>query len=44
VTPYAPDECGPGNHPNQHEAVTAPLDSADRSIADTDVVLWHTFG
>jgi len=35
-----------GNHPNQHRGGDGlpRWTAADRSIADTDVVLWHTFG
>jgi primary-amine oxidase len=47
VTPYAPDELrAAGNHPNQHRGGDGlpRWTAADRSIADTDVVLWHTFG
>ena len=47
VTPFDPGERHPaGDYPNQSEgggglpAWTA----ADRSLVDTDVVLWHTFG
>jgi primary-amine oxidase len=47
VTPYAPDERrAAGEYPNQHEGGDGlpRWTAADRSIADTDVVLWYTFG
>jgi primary-amine oxidase len=47
VTPYAPDERrAAGDYPNQHEGGDGlpRWTSADRSITDTDVVLWYTFG
>ncbi|MSO36646.1 MAG: primary-amine oxidase [Acidimicrobiia bacterium] len=47
VTPYAPDERrAAGDYPNQHEGGDGlPLwTEQDRPIADTDVVLWYTFG
>jgi primary-amine oxidase len=47
VTPYARDEQhAAGNYPNQHSggAGLPEWTAADRTIADTDVVLWHTFG
>jgi primary-amine oxidase len=47
VTPYAPDERrAAGDYPNQHEGGDGlpRWTAADRSIADTDVVLWYTFG
>jgi primary-amine oxidase len=47
VTPYAPDERrAAGEFPNQHaggDGLTR-WTAADRSIAETDVVLWYTFG
>ena len=47
VTPYAPDERrAAGDYPNQHEGGDGlpAWTAADRSVADTDVVLWYTFG
>jgi len=47
VTPHAPDEMRPaGPYPNQHTggAGLPEWTAADRSLVDTDVVLWHTFG
>ncbi|HET6812063.1 MAG TPA: primary-amine oxidase [Acidimicrobiales bacterium] len=47
VTPYSPDERrAAGEFPNQHPGGDGlPLwTEADRSITDTDVVLWYTFG
>ena len=47
VTPYAPDERrAAGEFPNQHaggDGLPA-WTAADRSLEDTDVVLWYTFG
>jgi len=47
VTPYASDEQYPaGNYPNQHpgnEGLPA-WTQANRSIQDTDIVAWYTFG
>jgi primary-amine oxidase len=47
VTPYAPDEKrAAGDYPNQHvggDGLPA-WTAADRSLVDTDVVLWHSFG
>jgi primary-amine oxidase len=47
VTPYQPDEIrAAGSYPNQSaggEGLPA-WTSADRSLVDTDVVLWYTFG
>jgi len=47
VTPYAPNERrAAGEHPNQSaggDGLPA-WTAADRSLVDTDVVLWHTFG
>jgi primary-amine oxidase len=45
VTPYAPDERYPaGDYPNQHPggAGLPEWTAADRSIEDTDVVVWYT--
>jgi primary-amine oxidase len=47
VTPYAPDERrAAGEFPNQHEGGDGlpRWTAADRSLTDTDVVLWYTFG
>ncbi|MGQ0434615.1 MAG: primary-amine oxidase [Microthrixaceae bacterium] len=47
VTPYAPDERRPaGDYPNQHVGGDGlpRWTAADRSLVDTDVVVWHTFG
>jgi primary-amine oxidase len=47
VTPYAPDERrAAGDYPNQHAGGDGlpRWTEADRSIAETDVVLWYTFG
>ncbi len=47
VTPYHPDERRPaGEHPNQHDGGDGlpRWTAADRSLVDTDVVVWHTFG
>ena len=47
VTPYATDERrGAGDYPNQHIGGDGlPLwTAADRSLVDTDIVAWHTFG
>ncbi len=47
VTPYAPDEKrAAGAYPNQHvggDGLPA-WTAANRSLVDTDVVVWHTFG
>ncbi len=47
VTPYAPDEKrAAGDYPNQHaggDGLPA-WTAANRSLVDTDVVVWHTFG
>ncbi|NEQ50541.1 MAG: primary-amine oxidase [Leptolyngbya sp. SIO3F4] len=46
VTPYSPDEKYPaGDYPNQHPGgVGLPeWTQADRSVEDTDVVVWYTF-
>ena len=47
VTPYRPDEMhAAGDYPNQStgEDGLPRWTAQDRSITDTDVVLWHTFG
>ena len=47
VTPYDPAQRRPaGDYPNQHAEPEglATWTEADRSIVDTDVVVWHTFG
>ena len=47
VTPYAPDErYSAGDYPNQHpgEEGLPKWTQADRSIANTDLVVWYTFG
>ena len=47
VTPYRPEERrAAGDYPNQHPGGDGlpRWTAADRPIADTDVVLWHTFG
>jgi primary-amine oxidase len=47
VTPYAADEkYAAGDYPNQHPGGEGlPLwTQADRSIANTDIVVWYTFG
>jgi primary-amine oxidase len=47
VTRYAPDERrAAGEFPNQHEGGDGlpRWTKADRSLEDTDVVLWYTFG
>jgi primary-amine oxidase len=47
VTPYRPDEVrAAGGYPNQSAGGEGlpTWTSADRSLVDTDVVLWHTFG
>jgi primary-amine oxidase len=47
VTPYQPDERYPaGDYPNQHPggAGLPAWTKADRSIENTDVVLWYTLG
>ena len=47
VTPYTRDERrAAGDHPNQHPGGDGlpRWTAADRSLVDTDVVLWHTFG
>jgi primary-amine oxidase len=47
VTPYRPRERRPaGDFPNQHPggAGLPAWTAADRPVADTDIVLWHTVG
>jgi primary-amine oxidase len=47
VTPYRADErWAAGDYPNQHAGGDGlpRWTAADRSIADTDVVVWYTFG
>jgi primary-amine oxidase len=47
VTPYAPDERrAAGDYPNQHEGGDGlpRWTTADRSLVDTELVAWHTFG
>jgi primary-amine oxidase len=47
VTPFAPGERRPaGDFPNQHPggAGLPEWTQADRPVADTDIVLWHTVG
>jgi primary-amine oxidase len=47
VTPTRPDERRPaGDFPNQHPggAGLPAWTAADRSVTDTDIVLWHTVG
>jgi primary-amine oxidase len=47
VTPYAPSERRPaGDFPNQHAGGDGlpRWTAADRSLVDTEVVVWHTFG
>jgi primary-amine oxidase len=47
VTPYEPDERrAAGEFPNQHEGGDGlpRWTAADRSLVETDVVLWYTFG
>ena len=47
VTPYAPDERrAAGDYPNQHAGGDGlpGWTAADRSLVDTDIVAWHTFG
>ena len=47
VTPYSPDERrGAGEYPNQHPGGDGlpKWTAADRSLVDTDIVAWHTFG
>lgn len=47
VTPYSPKESYPtGDYPNQHPggAGLPEWTKADRSIANTDIVVWYTLG
>jgi primary-amine oxidase len=47
VTPYRPDErYGAGDYPNQSRGGDGLMrwTEQDRSVEDTDVVLWYTFG
>jgi primary-amine oxidase len=47
VTPFAPDERrAAGDYPNQHRGGGGlPAWTAqDRSVVDTDIVVWHSFG
>ena len=47
VTPFAEDERrAAGDYPNQHSggAGLPAWTAQDRSIVDTDIVLWHSFG
>ena len=47
VTPFCEDECFPaGNYPNQHPGGDGlpRWTQANRSIENTDVVIWYTFG
>lgn len=47
VTPYSPDEtAAAGDYPNQHPGGAGLPDwtQANRSIENTDVVVWYTFG
>jgi primary-amine oxidase len=47
VTPYAQDERhAAGRYPNQHQGGEGlpKWTAADRSVTDTDVVVWYTFG
>jgi primary-amine oxidase len=47
VTPYRADEQRPaGDFPNQHPggAGLPAWTAADRPVADSDIVLWHTVG
>ena len=47
VTPYSPDEMAPtGPYPNQHPggAGLPEWTEADRSVENTDIVVWYTFG
>ena len=47
VTPYSPEQMySTGDYPNQHpgdEGITK-WTKGDRSVEDTDVVVWYTFG
>ncbi len=47
VTPYREDERrAAGEYPNQHEGGDGlpRWTAADRSLVETDIVLWYTFG
>jgi primary-amine oxidase len=47
VTPHEPTEMhAAGDYPNQHQGGTGLPEwtEADRSIENTDLVLWYTFG
>ena len=47
VTPFSADERrGAGDYPNQHPGGDGlpKWTAADRSLVDTEVVVWHTFG
>ena len=47
VTPYNPDEMSPtGSYPNQHPGGDGlpKWTQADRSIENTDIVVWYNFG
>jgi len=47
VTPYDPDErWAAGDYPNQHPGGDGlpRWTQADRSLVETDIVVWHTFG
>jgi primary-amine oxidase len=47
VTPFAEDERrAAGDYPNQHSggAGLPAWTAQDRSVVDTDVVVWHSFG
>ena len=47
VTPFAPDERrAAGDYPNQHRggAGLPAWTAQDRSVVDTDIVVWHSFG
>jgi primary-amine oxidase len=47
VTPFSPDERrAAGDYPNQHAGGAGLPDwtAQDRSVVDTDIVLWHSFG
>ena len=47
VTPYSPDEMAPtGPYPNQHPGGSGLPEwtEADRSVENTDIVVWYNFG
>jgi primary-amine oxidase len=47
VTPFAEDERhAAGDYPNQHSggAGLPAWTARDRSVVDTDIVVWHSFG